>query len=232
MEIFPWLRKRSFEKALKISKIGFFKLIEFIETFNGKFTFFVNGEFVSKWPRIFDLIPSKVEIASHGFSHPFKFYSLKKVRVDIENITKLLNSYGIKPKGYRFPNMQFNEHFLKILEEFGYKYDSSLHPTLTYKYCHVLKDDKPFKIGKILEIPITISSFKLPLSWFWWEKYPNFLQNLLVLPLLKKKYVVLYFHNWNFINHSFLSSLNSLIEKLDELNFKLIHLYFVYRSFE
>ncbi|MCD6482813.1 MAG: polysaccharide deacetylase family protein, partial [Candidatus Aenigmarchaeota archaeon] len=106
LEIFPWLRKRNFEKALKNSKIGFLNLVEWIESLKGSFTFFVNGEFANRWPKIFDLITSNVEIASHGFSHPFKFYSLKKVKGDVEKITRLLNSYGIEPKGYRFPNMQ------------------------------------------------------------------------------------------------------------------------------
>lgn len=68
------------------------------------------------------------EIANHTYSHPYGLTQLKDTEIifqiekcssNIENVT------GVKPVGFRSPGYDINNNVIRILENLGYKYDTS-----------------------------------------------------------------------------------------------------------
>lgn len=202
IECLPRPKSMSLEEANFISEKAFDNLIEFLQNKSGEFTFFVNGEFLQTSNIKLEKIDSRFEISSHGYLHSDKLRTAKEAYKDVEKITNLLHAQGFSPKGFRFPNMQFDPSFIKILNDFNYAYDTSLHPTFVpFKYNNVLKSRKPFYVGSVLEIPATVTpQFRLPLSWFWLRNYPKLLRSHVLQSIVKEKYIVLYFHNWDLID--------------------------------
>ncbi len=109
-------------------------LLDLLEKYNQKATFFVLGQIAQKYPQLIKKISQGGhEIASHGYSHrilkqlgsdDFEKEILKTNQIIEENINQ-------RPIGFRAPNFSLNRKTnwaFKILEKHGFKYDSSIHP--------------------------------------------------------------------------------------------------------
>lgn len=74
------------------------------------------------------------EIASHTYSHRFiRPLSRAEKKTEIAQAHKILSYLRGRPiAGFRAPNSFVDKEILRILEEAGYLYDSSLYPALTY----------------------------------------------------------------------------------------------------
>jgi len=72
------------------------------------------------------------EIANHSMSHAegFSFLSRQQKQEEISGAEAIIqDTLGVTPHGFRTPSNDVDSDVLKILEERGYRYDSSLLPT-------------------------------------------------------------------------------------------------------
>jgi polysaccharide deacetylase family protein (PEP-CTERM system associated) len=74
------------------------------------------------------------EIASHGYAHELvTSLSPKKLRADVARSKSLLEELtGAAVAGYRAPNFSITEWAIPVLRDAGFRYDSSLFPTIAH----------------------------------------------------------------------------------------------------
>ena len=146
------------------------KILKLLNNNNTKVTFFVLGYLAEKFPRLVeDIHKEGHEIGSHGFSHtqvfrltPDKFgEELKRTSDALADIT------GKRPIGFRAPIFSIIKKSywaFDVLVENGFKYDSSIFPTINYRYGMITADrfrnDVTTEKGnKIVEIPVSTARF-------------------------------------------------------------------------
>ncbi|MDE3185152.1 MAG: DUF3473 domain-containing protein [Bacteroidota bacterium] len=184
-------------------------------------TLFTTASFALKFPsKIVDL-SERHEIASHTFFHSsFKKDDLINSRLVLENITSK------KIFGLRMPRMKNID--TSLIEEAGYKYDSSINPTwLPGRYNNLSRPRTCYDENGITKFPVSVSAnLRIPLFWLAFKNLPYFYYRKIALQSLKKDgYLCIYFHPWEFIDlHKYKipviikrKSGNALLEKLNRL---------------
>lgn len=200
-------------------------LLEFLDDLKTKATFFLTGELAQKFPGIPELILRHGhEVAFHGWSH----VSLR----DESELTLRQESRDFKSMfpnciGFRAPSFSLcrkTAWALRVLNEEGFVYDSSVFPALTPLYglwrapMHPYKpslvnpaDESGLKEG-ITEFPLAAYSllgFRIPAGGGFWLRL--FGPNLVVAAAARLNErghpAVVYVHNWE---------LDPLTERLDE----------------
>lgn len=151
-------------------EIGTKKLLNILDEYKTKATFFVLGWIAEKHPGLIKLIRSRGhEIASHGYAHKLIYEQDPKnfERDLIKSIDILEALIGKKVEGYRAPSwsiMRETLWALDVLAENDIKYDSSIYPTTNYQFGLPNADRHPGTIEtpsghKLLEIPPSIFKF-------------------------------------------------------------------------
>jgi peptidoglycan-N-acetylglucosamine deacetylase len=192
-------------------------ILELLEKHGVKATFFVLGVLAERFPDLIKNIAQRGhEIASHGYSHT-PLWNLTQESFRHELITTNLiieDIVGIKPLGFRAPYASLDSRTswaINILEQEGFKYDSSIFPMITPLYGVPNAPLCGYKIsskniyennpeGKIVEVPFTIFKFgpiKIPCT-------GGFYGRVLPAPVLKYFFkainrfrpVNFYFHPW------------------------------------
>ncbi len=170
-------------------KVGLLKILNVLDNFNIKGTFFCTGNVAEHLPEYISLIERKGhEIACHSYNHErLNQLSFKKCQEIIyqnkEIIEKTCQNSEII--GFRAPYLKPPQFLFKILNNLGFKYDSSIVSPKMLKYYQ-------FNSYQIQEFhPFTF--FRLFLS-------NSFLRGR----IFKKKLVVLYFHSWEAINMKYI----------------------------
>jgi len=108
------------------------RLLQILEHYNTKATFFVLGWIADKVPELVKKIHrAGHEIASHGYGHELIYkQSLKAFQEDIHRSKSLLEDLtGEAVLGYRAPSFSITEAAIDVLIEEGFVYDSSLFPS-------------------------------------------------------------------------------------------------------
>lgn len=133
---------------------GMWNILELLEKYNIKATFFVCGTTAEKYP--------EAVRAAHKAGHEIAgmSYSFERVRTSstereqslVRRSVKILEDIaGVKVKGWRCPDYRISPQTLDILAEEGFAWDSSL-----------LNDDLPYLFDcggrKLVEIPFTTST--------------------------------------------------------------------------
>lgn len=133
---------------------GMWNILELLEKYNVKATFFVCGTTAEKYP--------EAVRAAHKAGHEIAgmSYSFERVRTSstereqslVRRSVKILEDIaGVKVKGWRCPDYRISPQTLDILAEEGFAWDSSL-----------LNDDLPYLFDcggrKLVEIPFTTST--------------------------------------------------------------------------
>lgn len=153
-------------------------ILELLDEFKIKATFFILGEVAGYYPNLVkEISKNGHEIASHGKVHidlwnytPSVFKSdLKEAKNVLEDLT------GKKVIGYRAPNLVIEDWIIPVLGELGFEYDSSVCPSrkLMGKFgistslpgfpYFLSKDSFKPGDGDLFEIPIPVFPFiKLP----------------------------------------------------------------------
>lgn len=93
-----------------------------------KATFFILGWIAKRLPNIVREIQTRGhEVASHGYGHMMcNHLELNDLKQDlIRSKENLENITGAEVRGYRAPNFSINDTALQLIQECGYKYDSS-----------------------------------------------------------------------------------------------------------
>ncbi len=105
------------------------KILEIFDTHNAKGTFFISSEIIPKHNSFVKLISnSGHEIASHGHHHTFNYDEKSRGNLyeEMKTSKNLLEDLIQKPViGFRTPAFKRNRYSDEILEELGFKYDSS-----------------------------------------------------------------------------------------------------------
>lgn len=111
------------------------RFLQLFDAFGIKATFFVVGKDLFSAPKVEllkEVLKNGHEIANHSMTHRegFSFLSFNEKKQEIEDAEHIIqDKLGVTPKGFRTPSNDVDSEVLKILEDRGYLYDSSLMPT-------------------------------------------------------------------------------------------------------
>jgi polysaccharide deacetylase family protein (PEP-CTERM system associated) len=109
-------------------------LLELLDRYNVKATFFVLGWVAEKFPALVrDIASMGHEIGSHGYAHQLVTQlNRDSFREDVQlSIDAIYAASGIMPVGYRAPAFSITPRTLwalPLLQQLGMKYDSSVYP--------------------------------------------------------------------------------------------------------
>ncbi len=184
------------------------KYLEFLRKHRAKGTFFCVGELAKRKPEIIKMIlDENHEIACHSNRH-IQLDKLDKnsFREDLLLNIEALNKAGaIEIKGFRAPTFSLTkntEWAYEVLQDLGFEYSSSVLPAKNPLYGWPEFGSAFKKIGKILEMPITLHSYpflKVPAAggvYFRVLPFP-FIQNTIRKNFSKNKAVLTYFHPYD-----------------------------------
>lgn len=195
------------DKLPSIVEKGVQIILDILEEYNNKATFFILGWIAKKYPNLVKEIHNRGhEVASHGFYHK-ELYLMNDIEIinDIKDSKMLLEDIiGEKIVGYRSPGFSFSKNYFNLLEslmELDFIYDSSVFPKK-----RETGGDKSFKPspfiyfkeeGKIYEFPISVYKkvIKIPFG----GGYSRIMPSKIMFFLLKKikeknQYFLFYFH--------------------------------------
>jgi polysaccharide deacetylase family protein (PEP-CTERM system associated) len=188
--------------------------LELLNRQNLKATFFVVGELAEKHPtQLKNIRENDHEIAFHGYYHePLWNLNPCTLRAEIERFNSII---GEKCIGFRAPSFSLSNKTkwaLKILENSGYQYDSSLFPAKTPLYGVWNAPTTPYKPShenitekdehaRLWEFPPLVCKFKairVPVAGGF---YMRFFSVDLIARTIKKLNrkgfpAVIFFHNW------------------------------------
>lgn len=211
------------------------KILKIFNKFGISATLFATGEVLEKYPDLIVKWSKKHEIACHGYYHvPLYELSISERKKQLENFCELYERIlGKKPKGFRAVQHTIDNTQLKLLEDFGFEYDSSVVPRYvpirkyvgykgkapTEPYYPSYGDYKKKGDMKMLEIPVTPLIFGISLYGTWIRVFgPNFYKFLLFLK--KPEFISLAMHPWDAMEYEGAFSKNSgekFLECLDDI---------------
>lgn len=139
-------------------------LLDLLAEHDKKMTCFVLGKYAEKFPKSVKRMANEGhEVASHGYGHINIFLQKpKEFREDVSRSKGFLEDLtGQAVTGYRAPNFSMGpavEWALPIVKDLGFKYDSSIFPSGTYKNGLVGWPEYPVKVElgdrrSIIELP-------------------------------------------------------------------------------
>ena len=185
----------SFDDQISISRKGTILILDILQKYNIKATFFSTAVFAMAVPDVLQRIVNEGhEVASHTYFHSeFNNSDLLSSKLKLEEIT------NTKIVGLRMPRM-FPVDKSEV-EKAGYLYNSSINPTfLPGRYNHFDKPRTFYRDPKIWQIPASVSPiFRFPLFWLSFRNLPLFVYKMLCRWTIRKDdYLNIYFHPWEF----------------------------------
>lgn len=196
---FEYGKKISFEDQIDISARGTTIILDLLQKYQFKATFFSTVVFAEQVPELIWRIKTEGhELASHSYYHSsFKPADLLESRLKLEALSDM------NIIGFRMPRMQPVNP--QELEAAGYHYNSSMNPIwLPGRYNNLHFPRTVYTSGSIIQIPASVSPYmRIPLFWLSVHNFPM----EFYLYLLKKThdydgYVNVYFHPWEFTDLS------------------------------
>ncbi len=153
-------------------------------------TWFVETKSSQSWIKLFPGLKDQ-EIAYHCYRHK-TFLSLKKNLEDVSTGLKILESEGIKPKGYAAPYGKWNKTIGKVIDKFNFLYSSEFdfaYDTLPlYPYYNST-------FSKALQIPIhPVSVGRLHWGGHSEENMIKYFYNIIDQKLFLDEPIILYTH--------------------------------------
>ena len=209
----PWISRKSWpQRQLRIEK-NIDHILAFLNDF--KSTFFILGWVAAKIPQLVRQIADHGhEVASHGYNHQLcPEMNPRDLKQDLLRSKQLLEDIiGSEVIGYRAPSFSVNHQVLMLLEQCGYRYDSSYNSfSANPRYGHLdmsryEQNRRGIRITKNLhELPLsnlTLLNRILPWSgggYFRLLPYSVFRQGVRNL-LAHHGYYMFYLHPWE-IDH-------------------------------
>jgi len=199
------------ERELRVEK-NVELILDILAASGTKATFFTLGWVAERVPGLVKKIHSAGhEVASHGYGHDL-IYNLTEdqFREDVTRSKKLLEDITGQPViGYRAPNFSITDWAIDILRETGFKYDSSLFPSMAHDRYGKLKkfkveDSRWFELApgfhQVLLSCLPLGGRNLPWAgggYFRLIPYPIFQRGVRRILRLKQAYCF-YIHPWEF----------------------------------
>lgn len=145
------------------AEVGAPRLLKLFEKHDIKTSWFIPGHTADTFTNICkEVVASGHEVGHHGYVHENPTNaSLEEETKVMEMGLESLDKIGVKPRGYRSPYWDFSPNTLKILEKYGFDYDSSLMGNDLHPYWPrpvEVHSDKANVFGKesnVLEIPVS-----------------------------------------------------------------------------
>ena len=169
-------------------RVGLLKILKILDKNHIKGTFFCTGNVAEHLPEYIRLIERKGhEIACHGLNHErLAQLNFNKCQENISENKKIIENicHNSEILGFRAPYLNPPKFLFKILNNLGFKYDSSVksHKKL-YKY-----QLNNYQVHEFHPSSFSIF-FRLPMSYYYLRK-----------KIFEKNTVILYFHPWEAIN--------------------------------
>ena len=201
---------------LSLPTKGMYRVLEILQRYRIKATFFTTGFFAEKRFELMQQVAKLGhEIACHGYVHqPLISLDNMTLKREIAKATKILRQVtNVDLRGFRAPKCLIHERIIQTLEELGYEYDSSIHPTfIPDRYVNVTAPTTPYnpsrhsvtRRGKssIVEIPISVTPvLRLPLSWWWLRNIGAWWSKVGYTQVLSQGDLgVFYAHPWEFVS--------------------------------
>lgn len=178
------------------------KILGIFKKFGVPLTLFVTGDVLERYSDEGKRWAEEYEIASHSYSH--RFFNELSVREREEDTRQFLELYKSifhsHPSGFRAPSHIIDTEAMKILEEYGFMYDSSVVPHYPpfkkYRGYKTRAPREPYRTGNIVEIPVSGQIFGLPLAGAWIAGLPFLLYKVL-FTLYAPDFVTLSMHSWD-----------------------------------
>ncbi|MBU8877522.1 polysaccharide deacetylase [Bacillus sp. FJAT-29790] len=145
------------------AEVGTPRLLKLFDRYHIKTSWCIPGHTVDTHTDICKEIVAKGhEICHHGYAHEsVTELSYDEEKAVMEKGLTALQSIGVTPRGYRSPDWDFSQNTLAILEEYGFRYDSSLMGNDFYPYrirpvnVNLEKGNTYGPPSEILEIPVS-----------------------------------------------------------------------------
>lgn len=192
---FEYGKTISFEDQISISRAGTITILDILDKYEIKATFFCTVTFAENIPDLIKrIIDTGHELASHGYYHSdFKPEHL------LQSKQKLKELSGQEITGYRMARMMPVDE--KEVEKAGYIYNSSINPTyLPGRYNNFNVSRTYFTQDNVIQLPASVSPlFRFPLFWLSFHNLPLGIYKTLASWTYKKdNYLNIYFHPWEF----------------------------------
>ena len=112
------------------------RILDLYDKYNIKATFFIPGHTADTFPDISkEVVKRGHEVGYHGYAHEGVAGLDADEEKRIMNMgLEALSRIGVKPTGYRSPAWDYSPNTLSFIEEYGFKYDSSLMANDLYPY--------------------------------------------------------------------------------------------------
>jgi polysaccharide deacetylase family protein (PEP-CTERM system associated) len=199
-----------------------YPLLDLLDEYNTKATFFVLGKLAEKYPELIrEISENGHEIGSHSYSHKtLHELGIKNFEYEIEKTNEILRSItGRYPLGFRAPTFSIdntNKWALDILVKNGYRYDSSIFPVKTNLYgvpgapvvsYNPSRNDITVHDpdGPIIEYPLSVIKFgiNIPISGgFYLRLFPISFLKYAINRVNMERSVVIYMHPWEMYSHT------------------------------
>jgi len=135
-------------------RVGVPRILSLLDKYSIKATFFVPAETARRHPDTVRLIYQKGhEIGHHGDIHenPVKLDVDEERRVLITGLETLEKLTGERPRGYRSPAWDLGPNSIRLLQEYGFLYDSSMMGD-DFHFYRVREKDKE---TNLVEVPVS-----------------------------------------------------------------------------
>ncbi len=182
------------EEQFQYSRKGLTEILSLLEKQDIPATFFTTANFALRFSRLIKEMSEKYEIASHGYYHSsFSSMDLATSKAALEKIT------GKSISGFRMARMMPVED--RTIEDAGYQYNASLHPTfIPGRYNNFKQPRTPFVTGHLVQIPASVTPLvRFPVFWLSFKNFPLAVIKHATRQIVKKDgFANFYFHPWEF----------------------------------
>jgi len=121
------------------SETGVLRLCDFCDRIGIRATFFVAGRFAERYPHLVrDVARRGHALGTHGWEHGslsaaddenFGLAPAEQQRTWLLDASRAVeDAAGVSPKAFRAPNLLISETTVRVLQDVGYAYDSSVSP--------------------------------------------------------------------------------------------------------
>lgn len=185
-------------------------LLDLFDKTGQRATFFSLGWIAEKEPDILKEVARRGhEIGCHGFDHAnVSNMTVEEFRRDVERSCEAISkASGRMPAGYRAPVFTLSPRkpeYFKVLVDLGFKYDSSVFPTVLAGLIPALLPRKPWEVFPgLIELPLAVAKFgvvRVPVAGgIFFRTLPYQVTRAGIKELNSRGLpAVMYFHPWEF----------------------------------
>ena len=123
----------STELSFRGAKEAMPKLLELFKKHQVRATVFTTSDVCDLFPEVVEaIVRHQHALGCHGESHNVEYISRQTYEWQLESVSRATDTLerrtGLRPYGFRAPNFSANGDTIRVLEELGYEYDSSVLP--------------------------------------------------------------------------------------------------------